>query len=239
MATRMETATVSMRVAHRRGFISDAPTRAMIQPYLDRLPLVAILRGVKPDEVVSIGAALVGAGFVIIEVPLNSPDPLDSIRRLSERFGDDILIGAGTVTTPRQVDEIARAGGRLVVMPHGDGDVVRAAKGAGLACIPGIATPTEAFAALANGADALKLFPAELLTPAVLRSMRAVLPAETRVLPVGGISPDTMAAYVAAGAAGFGLGSALYRRGDDAGRVSVNARDFVDAWRRLRSVTNA
>ena len=211
----------------------------MIQPYLDRLPLVAILRGVTPDEVVSIGQALVAAGFVIIEVPLNSPDPLESIRRLIARFGDEMLIGAGTVTKPQQVDDIARAGGRLVVMPHGDGDVVRAAKGAGLVCVPGIATPTEAFAALANGADALKLFPAELLTPAVLRSMRAVLPTAARLLPVGGISPDGMAAYVAAGAAGFGLGSALYRRGDDAGRVAANARDFVDAWRRLRSVTNA
>ncbi len=211
----------------------------MIQPWLDRLPLVAILRGVTPNEVVSIGEALVAAGFVIIEVPLNSPDPLDSVRLLGERFGDEILIGAGTVTKPRQVDDIARAGGRLVVMPHGDGDVVRAAKGAGLACIPGVATPTEAFAALANGADALKLFPAELLTPAVLRSIRAVLPTETRFLPVGGISPEGMAAYVAAGAAGFGLGSALYRRGDDASRVSANARDFVEAWRRLRSVSNA
>jgi 2-dehydro-3-deoxyphosphogalactonate aldolase len=211
----------------------------MIQRYLDHLPLVAILRGVTPDAVVSIGEALVNAGFAIIEVPLNSPDPLASIRRLSERFGDEILIGAGTVIRARHVDDVVRAGGRLIVMPHGDGEVVRAAKGAGLACIPGIATPTEAFAALANGADALKLFPAELLTPAVLRSMRAVLPAETRLLPVGGISPDSMAAYVAAGATGFGLGSALYRRGDDASRVSANARDFVDAWRRLRSVTTA
>jgi 2-dehydro-3-deoxyphosphogalactonate aldolase len=208
----------------------------MIQPFLDRLPLVAILRGVTPDEVVAIGAVLANAGFAIIEVPLNSPDPLESIRRLHDRFGADLLIGAGTVTSVAQVDDVARSGGRLVVMPHSDGDVVRAAKKAGLVCIPGIATPTEAFAALANGADALKLFPAELLTPAVLRSMRAVLPSATRFLPVGGISPDGMAAYVAAGAAGFGLGSALYRRGDDAGRVAANARDFVDAWRRLRSV---
>ena len=208
----------------------------MIQPFLDRLPLVAILRGVTPDEVVSIGAALASAGFAIVEVPLNLPDPLESIRRLHERFGADLLIGAGTVTSVAQVSDVARSGGRLVVMPHSDGDVVRAAKKAGLVCIPGIATPTEAFAALANGADALKLFPAELLTPAVLRSMRAVLPSVTRFLPVGGITPDSMAAYVAAGAAGFGLGSALYRRGDDAGRVAANARDFVEAWRRLRSV---
>jgi 2-dehydro-3-deoxyphosphogalactonate aldolase len=209
----------------------------MIQPYLDRLPLVAILRGVTPDEVVSIGDALASAGFAIIEVPLNSPDPLESIRRLSERFGDEVLIGAGTVTSVRQVSLVARNGGRLIVMPHGDGDVVRAAKDAGLACIPGVATPTEAFAALAHGADALKLFPAEMLTPAAVRSMRAVLPAVTRLLPVGGISSESMAAYVAAGATGFGLGSALYRSGDDAGRVSANARDFVEAWRRLRSTS--
>jgi len=232
----METIAVSMRVAHRGRSISDVLPRTMIQPFLDRLPLVAILRGVAPDEVVSIGEALVSVGFAIIEVPLNSPEPLESIQRLSERFGEEILIGAGTVTTPAQVDDVARAGGRLIVMPHSDGDVVRAAKQAGLVCVPGIATPTEAFAALANGADALKLFPAEMLTPAVLRSIRAVLPARTRFLPVGGITPDGMAAYVAAGAAGFGLGSALYRRGDDAGRVSANARDFVEAWRRLRSV---
>ncbi len=228
-----------MRAAHRGPRIPDFTYRAMIQPYLDHLPLVAILRGVTPGEVVSVGKALVDAGFVMIEVPLNSPDPLDSIRRLSERFGEKVLIGAGTVVKVQQVAEIASAGGRLVVMPHGDGDVVRAAKAAGLVCIPGIATPTEAFAALANGADALKLFPAELLTPAVLRSMRAVLPSATRFLPVGGISPDGMAAYVAAGAAGFGLGSALYRRGDDAERVAANAGDFVAAWRRLRSVSSA
>jgi 2-dehydro-3-deoxyphosphogalactonate aldolase len=124
----------------------------------------------------------------------------------------------------------------LIVMPHGDPEVVRAAKAAELTCIPGVATPTEAFAALANGADALKLFPAELLTPAVLKAMRTVFPTATRFFPVGGITPDSMASYVAAGAAGFGLGGALYRRGDDPSRVAANARDFVAAWKRLRSV---
>jgi len=208
----------------------------MIEPFLDRLPLVAILRGVTPDEVVEVGSALVDAGFAIVEVPLNSPHPLESIARLHAKFGEEILIGAGTVMSPAQVKEIAAAGGRLIVMPHGDADVVRAAKGAGLACIPGIATPTEGFAALANGADALKLFPAELLTPAVLKSMRAVFPSTARFLPVGGITPDSMASYVAAGAAGFGLGGALYRRGDEPSRVAANARDFVAAWKRLRSV---
>ena len=208
----------------------------MIEPFLDRLPLVAILRGVTPDEVVDVSCALVDAGFAIIEVPLNSPNPLESIERLHAKLGEEILIGAGTVTKPAQVKEIAAVGGRLIVMPHCDAEVVRAAKGAGLACIPGIATPTEGFAALANGADALKLFPAELLTPAVLKSMRAVFPSATRFLPVGGITPDAMASYVAAGAAGFGLGGALYRRGDDASRVAANARDFVAAWKRIRSV---
>ena len=208
----------------------------MIEPFLERLPLVAILRGVTPDEVVEVSCALVDAGFTIVEVPLNSPNPLESIARLHAKFGEEILIGTGTVTKPGQVKEIAAAGGRLIVMPHGDAEVVRAAKGAGLACIPGIATPTEGFAALANGADALKLFPAELLTPAVLKSMRAVFPSTTRFLPVGGITPDAMASYVAAGAAGFGLGGALYRRGDEPSRVAANARDFVAAWKRIRSV---
>jgi 2-dehydro-3-deoxyphosphogalactonate aldolase len=208
----------------------------MIEPFLDRLPLVAILRGITPEDVVDVSDALVDAGFTIIEVPLNSPAPLESIARLHAKYGEEILVGAGTVTAAAQVKDIAAAGGRLIVMPHGDGDVVRAAKAAGLACIPGVATPTEGFAALSNGADALKLFPAELLTPGVLKAMRAVFPSATRFLPVGGITPDSMASYVAAGAAGFGLGGALYRRGDDAARVARNARDFVSAWKRLRSV---
>jgi 2-dehydro-3-deoxyphosphogalactonate aldolase len=208
----------------------------MIEPFLERLPLVAILRGVTPTDVAGVGDALVDAGFVIIEVPLNSPQPLESIERLRKKLGDEILIGAGTVTSPAQVKETAAAGGRLIVMPHCDAEVIRAAKAAGLVCIPGIATPTEGFAALANGADALKLFPAELLTPAVLKAMRAVFPTATRFLPVGGITPDAMASYVAAGAAGFGLGGALYRRGDAPSRVAANAHDFVAAWKRLRSV---
>ena len=208
----------------------------MIEPFLDRLPLVAILRGVTPEEVVGVSDALAEAGFAIIEVPLNSPRPLESIERLRAKFAEEILIGAGTVMTPAQVKDVAAAGGRLIVMPHGDAEVVRVAKAAGLACIPGVSTPTEGFAALANGADALKLFPAELLTPVVLKAMRTVFPTATRFFPVGGITPDAMASYVAAGAAGFGLGGALYRRGDDPSRVAANARDFVAAWKRLRSV---
>jgi len=208
----------------------------MIEPFLDRLPLVAILRGVTPEEVVDVSDALVEAGFAIVEVPLNSPRPLESIERLRAKFAEEILVGAGTVMTPAQVKDVAAAGGRLIVMPHGDAEVVRAAKAAGLACIPGVSTPTEGFAALANGADALKLFPAELLAPTVLKAMRTVFPTATRFFPVGGITADAMASYVAAGAAGFGLGGALYRRGDDPSRVATNARDFVAAWKRLRSV---
>ena len=207
----------------------------MIQIYLDRLPLIAILRGVTPDEVVAIGEVLVAAGFAIIEVPLNSPTPLESIHRLHDTFGDGVLIGAGTVTASTQVQDVASAGGRLIVMPHSDADVIRAAKSAGMVCVPGIATATEGFAALAHGADALKLFPAELLTPRVLGAFRSVFPEATRFFPVGGITPGSMSEYVGAGATGFGLGSALYKRGDSAEQVAVSASAFVDAWRLLSS----
>jgi len=200
--------------------------------WLEPLPLVAILRGLHPDEAAEVGDALVGAGFGMLEVPLNSPQPLDSIRRLAERFGGERLVGAGTVLDPAQVRGIADAGGRLVVMPHADVAVIRAAKQAGLYCVPGVATPTEAFAALAAGADALKLFPAEQASPAVLKAWRAVLPAGTAVLPVGGIAPDTMGPWLAAGAAGFGIGSSLYAPGRAADDVGARARAFAQAWRR-------
>lgn len=206
----------------------------MLQTYLDRLPLIAILRGVKPDEIVPIGRALADAGFAIIEVPLNSPSAIESIGLLAREFGDKVLIGAGTVTTPALVSDVAAAGGRIIVMPHADVAVIRAAKAAGLVCTPGIATPTEGFAALAAGADALKLFPAEMLPPPVLKAMKSVFPKDTRFVPVGGITPDTMAPYHAAGAAGFGLGSALYKPGMDAADVGANARAFVAAWNRLK-----
>lgn len=200
---------------------------------LTRLPLVAILRGITPDDAVAVGEALVRAGFTLIEVPLNSPQPCDSIRRLAATLGGRAVVGAGTVLSSQQVAEVAEAGGRLVVMPHADVAVISAAKAAGLWCVPGIATPTEAFAALAAGADALKLFPAELLTPPVLKAMRAVLPRETRVLPVGGITPARMTDFVAAGATGFGLGSALYMPGMDAAAVGDRASAFVEAWHAL------
>jgi 2-dehydro-3-deoxyphosphogalactonate aldolase len=209
----------------------------MIRPFLDRLPLIAILRGVTPEEVLPIGRVLVAAGFAIIEVPLNSPRPLESIALLRQTLGESVLVGAGTVTTVEAVGAVAAAGGRIIVMPHSDPAVVRAAKAAGLVCTPGIATPTEGFTALANGADALKLFPAELLTPAVLKAMRSVFPRETMFLPVGGIGPGSMADYVAAGAAGFGLGSALYKPGATAPEVATNARAFVRAWDALNGKT--
>lgn len=197
---------------------------------LAELPLIAILRGVTPDEAVPAAQALADAGFRIIEVPLNSPQPLRSIGRMARALGERCLIGAGTVMSAAQVDEVARAGGRLIVMPHGDAQVIRAAKARGLWCAPGIATPAEGFAALAAGADALKLFPAELLTPPVVKALRAVFPQQVLFLPVGGITPQGMAAYRAAGANGFGLGSALYKPGMPIEQLRVNAQAFVDAW---------
>jgi 2-dehydro-3-deoxyphosphogalactonate aldolase len=194
------------------------------------LGLVAILRGVAPDAVLGIAEVLIDAGFKIIEVPLNSPQPIDSIGRLSARFGAQALIGAGTVTTADDVTAVAAAGGRLIVTPHSDLAVIAAAKRAGLFVVPGIATPTEAFAALAAGADGLKLFPAEALPAAVLKAMRAVLPPQTMVFPVGGITPTSMAEYRQAGAAGFGLGSALYKPGDGPAAVAAKAAAFVAAW---------
>ncbi|ANH67744.1 2-dehydro-3-deoxy-6-phosphogalactonate aldolase [Mitsuaria sp. 7] len=205
----------------------------MLTTALQHLPLIAILRGVGPDEVEAIGDALHAEGFRLIEVPLNSPRALESIARLARRLPADTVVGAGTVLTATAVAQVRDAGGRLIVMPHADAAVIRAAKALGLSCVPGAATPTEAFAAIDAGADALKLFPAELVTPAVIKAMRAVLPRDLPLLPVGGITPDTMAAFKAAGAAGFGLGSALYGPGLAAVEVGRRARSFVNAWRAL------
>lgn len=199
------------------------------------LPLIAILRGVRPDEAVAIGETLVEADFRLIEVPLNSPDPFASIAALAAALADRATVGAGTVMTPANVTSLATAGGEIVVMPHSDPAVIGAAKEAGLVCLPGVATPTEAFAALAAGADGLKMFPGETLPPAAVKAWRAVLPADLPLLPVGGISADKMAAYKAAGASGFGLGSALFRPGDDAAKVRANADEFVAAWREIES----
>jgi 2-dehydro-3-deoxyphosphogalactonate aldolase len=204
-----------------------------LTPWLERCPLVAILRGVRPDEVEAIGATLVETGFAIIEVPLNSPEPIASIRRLAQRFGGQALIGAGTVTEERQIGEVAGAGGRLIVMPHANPSIIGWAKAAGLIALPGFATPTEAFAALAAGADGLKLFPAEANPPAVLKAMKAVLPPRVPVLPVGGIVPKKMASYWEVGARGFGLGSALYAPGMSADAVRDRAAAFIAEIRRL------
>lgn len=207
----------------------------MLTEVLQRTGLVAILRGVTPAEVAEIGAALFAAGFRIIEVPLNSPDALASIRILRASVPGDCLVGAGTVLSPSQVAEVQEAGGELIVMPHTDPDVIRAATAAHLAVMPGVATPTEAFAALAAGAGALKMFPAELLGPAAVKAWRAVLPAGTPLVPVGGISPEKLAAYAAAGATGAGLGTALYRPGASASDVGASASAFVAAWRATRA----
>lgn len=194
-------------------------------------PLVAILRGVRPEEVEAIGLALVEAGLRIVEVPLNSPEPIESIGRLARALAGRALVGAGTLRRIEEVADVAAAGGRLIVTPHADPAIVRTAKAAGLVALPGVATPTEAFAMLDAGADGLKLFPAELLGPPVVKALRAVLPAGTRLLPVGGITPAGMAGFRAAGAAGFGLGSALYRPGDGPAEVAERARAFLAAWR--------
>ena len=207
------------------------PTHTPLLQALQQCGLIAILRGVQPHEVVAIGHALYDAGFRTIEVPLNSPEPLASIRALRDALPADCLVGAGTVLTPQACADVAAAGGQVIVMPHSDPTVIRAAKAAGLACAPGVATLTEAFAALAAGADVLKLFPAEALAPAVLKAWRAVLRPPVALLPVGGITPDNLAPYAAAGASGFGLGSALYRPGDSAEQVARNAAAFVQAWR--------
>jgi 2-dehydro-3-deoxyphosphogalactonate aldolase len=200
---------------------------------LAQCPLIAILRRVRPAEVEAIGWALVEAGFRLIEVPLNSPDPLASIARLAAALRGRAMVGAGTVLSPRQVEEVAAAGGTLIVAPNADTAVIRAARGAGLAAVPGFATPSEAFGAIAAGANALKLFPAEAASPPVLKAMRAVLPGEIPILPVGGITAEAMDAWTKAGAAGFGLGSALYSPGDGAETVAARARSFVAQWNTL------
>jgi len=207
----------------------------MLTEVLRRTGLVAILRGVKSVEVAEIGAALFAAGICIIEVPLGSPDALASIRILRAGLPPECLVGAGTVLLRSQVEEVRQAGGELIVMPHSDPEVIRAATAAHLAVVPGVATPTEAIAALAAGADALKMFPADLLGTAVLKVWRAVLPAGTPIVPVGGISPEKLAGFVAAGATGAGLGAALYHPGASASEVAARAAAFVDAWRAARA----
>lgn len=205
----------------------------MLKQALAANGLIAILRGLRPEEAQAIGQVLYDQGFRVIEVPLNSPSPFDSIRILRDSLPSDCLIGAGTVLTVEQVQQVKAAGGQLIVMPHSDAKVLRAAKAAGLYLSPGVVTPTEAFAALEEGADALKLFPAEMLNPGVVKALLAVLPKGTALIPVGGITPDNMAPFVEAGVQGFGLGSGLFKPGMSAADVAARAQAYVAAWKRL------
>ena len=198
---------------------------------LRECPLVAILRGIAPHEAEAMGDALVAAGIRLIEVPLNSPAPLASIEALAMRLGDRAMIGAGTVTASAEVVAVRDAGGRLIVSPNADEEVIVETVQAGLVSLPGFFTASEAFTALRAGAHALKLFPAEGAQPAILKALRAVLPLETPVLPVGGITPELLSLWLEAGAAGFGLGSALYRKGDSAAEGGKRADRFVAALR--------
>ena len=199
---------------------------------LQQLPLVAILRGLTPAEAPAIGQALTTAGFVLLEVPLNSPQPLDSIAALSAQH-PGLLIGAGTVMSAADVRNVHAAGGRLIISPHFDLEVVNEALRLDLACMPGVATPREAFAALKAGAHALNLFPAEMIAPSVVKALRAVLSASVPLLPVGGIGPDNMGAYKKAGATGFGIGSSLYKPGQTPAQTMAAAQNFIQNWKSL------
>ncbi|PVE44481.1 2-dehydro-3-deoxy-6-phosphogalactonate aldolase [Limnohabitans planktonicus] len=209
--------------------LTTKPAHALAQA-MAQLPLIAILRGLTPAEAPIIGEALVSSGFAIIEVPLNSPEPLQSIAALTQQF-PQTLIGAGTVLNAQQVKDVHAAGGRLVVAPNFNTAVVAQALALNMVVLPGVATPTEAFAALDAGANGLKLFPAEMISPATVKALRAVLPKDAALMPVGGITPHNMAAYLAAGASGFGLGSALFAPGRSAHEVRVQAEAFVRAFK--------
>jgi 2-dehydro-3-deoxyphosphogalactonate aldolase len=211
---------------------NPAQTLAQVMAHL---PLIAILRGLTPAEAPAIGQALVDSGFAIIEVPLNSPEPLQSIKVLAKLF-PQTLIGAGTVLNAAQVKEVHAAGGRLIVSPNFNPAVVAQALSLDMVVLPGVATPTEAFAALDAGADGLKLFPAEMISPATVKALRAVLPKGVALMPVGSITPNNMATYLAAGATGFGLGSALYAPGRKPQDVQIAAKQFVEALRALGEV---
>jgi len=202
-----------------------------IRDYLSVCPLVGIIRGVTPDEAEAVGAAIFEAGIRIIEVPLNSPDPLSSIKRLADSLGDRALIGAGTVLEPGQVTKVKAAGGRLIVSPNTEPSVIRATVAAGLISSPGYFTPSEAFTAIAAGAQALKFFPAEAATPAVLRAQKAVLPSDVPLIVVGGVKPGTLQPWLEAGADGFGLGSGLYVPGQSPAVTAERALAYVAGLR--------
>ena len=200
--------------------------------YTDECPLIAIIRGITPDEAVAVGDALFSAGIRVIEVPLNSPDPLESIKRLADHLGDRALVGAGTVLKRHQVSDVRAAGGRIIVSPGTDVEVIAASASEGLVSCPGYFTPSEAFAALNAGATALKLFPAEAASPAVLKAQLAVIPRSVPIYIVGGIKPDNMQPWLDAGAAGFGLGGGLYKRDQSADETAEKARAYVEGLKR-------
>ncbi len=202
-----------------------------LRPWLRDLPLIAILRGITPVDAEGAVDALDAAGWRVVEVPLNSPDALETLRRMVKRAGDKLLIGAGTVLTVDQVDAIAAAGAKLMVAPNCNPDVIRAASAKGLITAPGVATPTESFAALDACADALKMFPGELLPPPAVKAWRAVLPPDTLLLPVGGVAPDNIAAYLKAGADGFGIGTSVYKPGMTMAEMAARAKALADAFR--------
>jgi 2-dehydro-3-deoxyphosphogalactonate aldolase len=203
--------------------------------YLNDLPLIAILRGITPDDAIATADVLYESGFRVIEVPFNSPHALDSVARMAKHLPSDCLLGAGTVLSLDQVQQVCDAGGNLIVMPHADTRIISHSKQSGCLCVPGVATLTEAFAALDAGADALKIFPSDSVPPNVLKAWRTVLPDSTICLPVGGVKADAMLAYIEVGADGFGLGSHLYKAGMRAQQVRENALAYVHAWRELQT----
>jgi 2-dehydro-3-deoxyphosphogalactonate aldolase len=196
-----------------------------------RCSLIAILRGLRPEEAVAVGEAIVSAGIGILEVPLNSPEPLVSIGALAKALAGRAVVGAGTVYREADVDAVAAAGGRIIVSPNANPAVIRRAKHLGLVSAPGVMTPTEAAVALEAGADVIKLFPGEVITPSAVRALAAVMPPGTRLVIVGGVSPETLPAYAATPVAGYGIGSALFKPGLAAAEVGERARSFVAAWR--------
>jgi 2-dehydro-3-deoxyphosphogalactonate aldolase len=208
---------------------------SILTGFLEKLPLIAILRGIEPENALAALNALTAAGFGIVEVPLNSPRPLESLRLMASHAAADVLIGAGTVLTVEEVYGVAETGARLIVSPNADVAVIARAKSLGLLSLPGVATPSEAFAALRAGADGLKLFPAEMLPPAALKAWLAVLPPGTVLIPVGGITPENMAGYASAGAAGFGIGSSLYKPGVTPAELAEKAARFVSRYRQIKS----
>ncbi|MCD1633282.1 2-dehydro-3-deoxy-6-phosphogalactonate aldolase [Martelella mediterranea] len=200
---------------------------------LEACNLIAILRGIRPEEAEPIGEALIEAGWRIIEVPLNSPDPLKSIEKLQARFGDHALIGAGTVLTPAEVADVAATGAGVIISPNANPAVIEATAARGMISLPGVATPTEAFAAIAAGATGVKAFPAEAIPPIAIKAWKAVLPKDIPVFAVGGVTPENMKAYVEAGASGFGIGGALYKPGADVAAIAQKAKQFIEAMHRI------